>query len=150
MPKCQFLFSTVFGFRNPTQEIFSELDDSKAEVPIFMRRRRSPKESRRGATGWPDMAEARAHPWPRLGCVWAHQGPVDSASSPIYSPSQENPRYPSHIPRKVPTPPSTPNPSREGSEDLPGTLPEGEIIAGGLYITMPASRSEERRVGKEC
>ena len=35
MPQCQFLFSAVFGFRNLTKEIFSELDDSKAEVPIF-------------------------------------------------------------------------------------------------------------------
>ena len=35
MPKRQFLFSAVFGFRNPTQEIFSELDETKAELPIF-------------------------------------------------------------------------------------------------------------------
>ena len=26
-----------------------------------------------------------------------------------------------------------------GSEALPGTLPEGEVISGGLYIAMPAS-----------
>ena len=35
MPQCQFLFSAIFGFRNLTKEIFSELDDSKAKVPIF-------------------------------------------------------------------------------------------------------------------
>ena len=35
MPKCQFLFSAVFGFRKVTQEIFSELDVTKANVPIF-------------------------------------------------------------------------------------------------------------------
>ena len=35
MPKCQFLFSAVFGFRNPTQEIFSELDETKAHGLIF-------------------------------------------------------------------------------------------------------------------
>jgi hypothetical protein len=35
MPQCQFLFSAVFGFRNPTQEIFSELDETKAHGPIF-------------------------------------------------------------------------------------------------------------------
>ena len=29
MPKCQFLFSAVFGFRNPTQEIFSKTDGAK-------------------------------------------------------------------------------------------------------------------------
>src|SRR6266576_1500110 len=29
------LFSAVFGFRKVTQEIFSELDETKAETPIF-------------------------------------------------------------------------------------------------------------------
>ena len=27
MPKCQFLFSAIFGFRNPSNEIFSESDE---------------------------------------------------------------------------------------------------------------------------
>ena len=31
MPKCQFLFSAVFGFRNPSKEIFSELDEINAQ-----------------------------------------------------------------------------------------------------------------------
>ena len=35
MTKRQFLFSAVFGFRNPTQEIFSELDETKAQGLIF-------------------------------------------------------------------------------------------------------------------
>ena len=35
MPKRQFMFSAVFGFRNPTQEIFSELDETKAHGLIF-------------------------------------------------------------------------------------------------------------------
>ena len=35
MPQCQFLFSAVFGYRKVTQEIFSELDNSKIEVAIF-------------------------------------------------------------------------------------------------------------------
>ena len=29
--------------------------------------------------------------------------------------------------------------TREGSDALSGTLPEGEVISGGLYIAMPAS-----------
>jgi hypothetical protein len=36
MPKCQFLFSAVFGFRNPTQEIFSETDGTKTRSLIFV------------------------------------------------------------------------------------------------------------------
>ena len=35
MPQCEFLFSAVLGFRKVTKEIFSELDETKAEVPIF-------------------------------------------------------------------------------------------------------------------
>ena len=37
MPKCQLLFSAVFGFRNPSNEIFSELDEINAQGPIFAR-----------------------------------------------------------------------------------------------------------------
>ena len=37
MPKGQFLFSAVFGFRNPSKEIFSELDEINAQGPIFTR-----------------------------------------------------------------------------------------------------------------
>ena len=36
MQKCQFLFSAVFGFRNPTQEIFSETDGTKIRSLIFV------------------------------------------------------------------------------------------------------------------
>ena len=37
MPKCQLLFSTVFGFRNPSNEIYSELDEINAQGPILPR-----------------------------------------------------------------------------------------------------------------
>ena len=69
-------------------------------------------------------------------------GPLASAvlaRSRIYSPSRENPGHPSTIPRKVPSRPPSPTLVREGSEALPGTLPEREIITGGFYIAMPAS-----------
>jgi hypothetical protein len=37
MPQCQFLFSAVFVFQKKvTQEIFSELDEMKAKVPIYL------------------------------------------------------------------------------------------------------------------
>ena len=123
MPQCQFLFSAVLGFKKVTQEIFSELDETKAEVPIFTRRRRSPKGSRRGATR--GLGAASPRPAPRV-----RVGPLASADSV---------HIPRKVPRKVPTPAVNANPSREGSEALPGTLPEGEIITGGFYITMPAS-----------
>ena len=133
-------FLLFLCFRKVTQEIFSELDNSKTEVPIFtVPKQLTWRESKRGSRAATQALGAG----PGLAAPRGRVGPLasaDSASLPIYSPSRENPKYPSHIPRKVPPPPSTPNPSREGSEALPGTLPEGEIIAGGFYITMPASK----------
>jgi hypothetical protein len=37
MPKSQLLFSAVFGFRNPSNEIFSELDEINAQGTILPR-----------------------------------------------------------------------------------------------------------------
>ena len=54
MPKCQFLFSAVFGFRNPTQEIFSETDGTKTRSLIIVvttqKTERETKQSSRVAT----------------------------------------------------------------------------------------------------
>ena len=57
----------------------------------------------------------------------------------LIPPRCENPKYLSKYPRKVPETPPSSTLAREGSEALPGTLPERGIIIGGLYITMPAS-----------
>jgi hypothetical protein len=46
-------FLLFLCFRKVTQEIFSELDETKAKVPIFPDTRRSPKQRRREARGWP-------------------------------------------------------------------------------------------------
>ena len=64
MPQCQFLFSAVFGFRKVTQEIFSELDETKTEVPIFT----VPKTAvRRGV----EEGLQGGHTWPRRGLALA-------------------------------------------------------------------------------
>src|SRR3954471_3436657 len=89
-----FLFSSVFGSRKASKEIFSELDGTKAKVNISPRRTRSPEERRRGATGRPHP-QARAHPGPRLGPLDASQ----LASSPIRIPRCLNPKHPINIPR---------------------------------------------------
>ena len=78
-------------------------------------------------------------PLARPGGVWAPRGSPAAARSPTYSPRRENPKYPSHIPRKVPEAPPSSTLAREGPKPLPGTLPERGIITGGLYIAMPAS-----------
>jgi hypothetical protein len=60
-------------FRKATQKIFSELDETSLETPIFPDRWQGPNGSRRGARGWPHHrgrgpAPGRAHPW------WARRG----------------------------------------------------------------------------
>ena len=54
MPKGQLLFSAVFGFRNPSKEIFSELDEINAKhlrIPgSFQNTREPPERGHRGPT----------------------------------------------------------------------------------------------------
>ena len=92
MPQCQFLFSAVFGFRKVVLEIFSELDEPKAKVPILLSRTRSPEGSQSGVGEQPHHRAARP-PWPRHQVVWPPQGSTDTALPPIYSFPRENPKY---------------------------------------------------------
>src|SRR6266567_654039 len=61
------LFSVVYGFRKVTQEIFSELDGTKAETPIFPGTFQSTKELLQPdhEVDSPTLGAARV--WPRLG-----------------------------------------------------------------------------------
>jgi hypothetical protein len=56
-------------FRKATQEIFSELDETKAKVPIFPKAWWSPKQRWRGTRGQPRHAMVQATPWPRRAMV---------------------------------------------------------------------------------
>jgi hypothetical protein len=116
-------FLLFLCFRKATQEIFSELDETKAEPPIFPDTSQSPKMRRRGARTRPHHRAAWARPWP------CHQGvshpgpPPDTALPPIYSPRREKPK-----PRSIflktycKTPPSSTR-DRKGTEALLDTLP---------------------------
>ena len=86
MPQCQFLFSAVFGFRKATQEIFSELDETKAEVPIFPGAKTESKPETEEGQGLATPPLGAAPPWPRLAMVWAPRASTDIALPPIYSP----------------------------------------------------------------
>jgi hypothetical protein len=95
------LFLLFLCFRKATQEIFLELDETKAKVPIFPEVSRSPKQIRRGARGRPHPPMAWATPWPRRGLVWA-LGPLpDAALPPIYSLRWENPKASINFPRNI-------------------------------------------------
>ena len=125
--------------RKASLEIFSELDETTRGCLFFQNTPDGAKEQQRRATRRPHAPRARAPLLPRPGVVWAPRGSAAAALSPTYSSRCKNPRYPSHIPRKVPEAPPSSTLARGGSEALPGTLPERGIITRGLYITMPAS-----------
>jgi hypothetical protein len=125
-------FLLFLCFRKATQEIFSELDETKAEPPIFPDTSQSPKQRRRGARTWPHPRAA----WPSPGSL--HQGesppgpPPEAALPPIYSPRREKPKARSIFHETYYKPPPSLTRDREGPEALPGTLPERGIPAGGL------------------
>jgi hypothetical protein len=96
-----FCFLLFLCFRKVTQEIFSELDETKAKVPIYLTRRRSPKERWRGARGQPHDRVARAIPWPRNQVVWTPGPPPDIALPPINSLQRENPKETKTFPRNI-------------------------------------------------
>jgi hypothetical protein len=85
-------FLLFLCFWKVTQEIFSELDETKAKVPIYLTWRRSPKERRRGARGLHHHRVARATPWLRHQVVWTPGTPPDIALPPINYLRRENPK----------------------------------------------------------
>ena len=139
MPPCQFLFSAVLVSKILHRKYSRNWTGQKPEIIYLPCQHRRPRGSRRHARGRPHPPQARPRAGPRLGMVRAAWVPPGLASPPIYSTPRENPKYPSTIPRKVPTPPSSSTLVREGSKALPGTLPEREITPEAFFITMPAS-----------
>jgi hypothetical protein len=94
-------FLLFLCFRKATQEIFSELDKIKAEVPIFPEKRRIPKQRRRGASRQAHHSVPRPTPGPHHQVVWPPGPPPDAALPPIYSPLRENPKDPINFPENI-------------------------------------------------
>jgi hypothetical protein len=86
------LFSAVLCFREVTQEIFSELDETKAEPFIFTEASRRPKMRRSGARGQAHHRVVRPSPWPHHHMVRPGGPPPDATLSPIKSPRWEKPK----------------------------------------------------------
>jgi hypothetical protein len=63
-------FLLFLCFRKVTQEIFSELDETKPKVPIFPRHETESKEESEGGQGEPHLVVARVEPWARHPRVW--------------------------------------------------------------------------------
>src|SRR4051812_10024665 len=87
--------------RKVVQEIFSELNGTNCQYLIITKGTLCQKMTGGGSAGWPDPTPARPALGRRWGGVLAHPGSPYSASSPIYSPIQENPRETRNIPRKI-------------------------------------------------
>jgi hypothetical protein len=94
-------FLLFLCFRRATREIFSELDETKAESPIFPYTSQSPKMRRMGARGRPHHRAARPWPWPRHQGVRPPGPPPDAALLPIYSPRREKPKCPINFPQNL-------------------------------------------------
>jgi hypothetical protein len=94
-------FLLFLCFRKATQEIFSELDETKVEPPIFPDMRRSTKMRWRGARGQPHPRAARPSPGSRHLGVRPPGPPPDVALPPIYSPRWEKPKDPINFPRNI-------------------------------------------------
>jgi hypothetical protein len=120
-------FLLFLCFRKAIQEIFSELDETKAKVPIFPDMRRSPKQRRRGARsshtiGWRSQPLARATRW------WGHLAHLLPPPFHLYILlGEENPKTRSIFHETYCKPPRSSTRDREGLEALPGTLPERGI-----------------------
>jgi hypothetical protein len=128
------LFLLFLCFRKATQEIFSELDETKAKVPIFPDMRRSPKMRRRGTKGQAHHRMARPSPWPRHQVVWPPVPPSNTALPPIYSPRRENLKRPINFPQNLPQAAAVVN-ARSGGSRSSSRHPAGE----GNYRRRPSS-----------
>jgi hypothetical protein len=135
-------FLLFLYFKKVIQEIFSELDKTKAKVPILLTRRRSPKGRRRPARRRPHHRVARPYPWPRQALVWAPRPPSDIALPLINSLHREILRARASIHEKYCKPPPSSTRDWEDLEALLGTLPERGIITGGLLHRHACLRSD--------
>jgi hypothetical protein len=94
-------FLLFLCFRKVTHEIFSELDETNAEPPIFTEALQRPKMRWRGARGQPHHQGARPSPWPHPPVVRPPGPPPDDAPSPIKSPRREKPKGRIAFPRNI-------------------------------------------------
>jgi hypothetical protein len=125
-------FLLFLCFRKVTQEIFSELDKTKAEHPEIYRSFQKTEEEMEGATGRPHHRAAWPAPGPRPLVVRMPWSTSDAAPSPIKTPRREKSKDLITFLETHPDPAPSSTHDREGPEALPGTLPKRGITNGGL------------------
>jgi hypothetical protein len=136
-------FLLFLCFRKVTQEIFSELDETKASRPEFHRSFQRTEEGtewgHEGPTHQGGVAQALAAPL----CVRSPWSTSDDAPSPIKTPRREKPKDPITFLEHIAIRRRRRLEDREGLEALPGTLPERGIATGGLLHRHACLRRDE-------
>jgi hypothetical protein len=136
------LFLLFLCFRKATQEIFSELDETKAKIPIFPEASRSPKLRQRRTRGQAHHRVARPSPWLHHQVVWPPGPPSDAALPPIYSPRWENLRGPINFSWNI-LQATVITDARSGGFRSSSRHPAGEgITTGGLLHHHACLRSD--------
>jgi hypothetical protein len=125
-------FYLFLCFKKVTQEIFSELDETKAECLdikwSFQNTKEETEPSQGPVSPWGGAAQPLAAP--SMGeTPWSTS---DAAPLPIKTPRWEKPKSLINFPETHRDPPPSSTRDWEGPEVLPGTLPEREITTGGL------------------
>ena len=104
---------------------------------------RRPKNTRSGATRWPDTRAARPRPWPCRPVVWAPRAASLPALPPTNSLRDETPSTESHDTENLTETPPPPIPSRGILEISSGTLPERGFISRRTLHRHGRLRSDE-------
>jgi hypothetical protein len=125
-------FLLFFYSRFLLKKIFSEFDKIKAKVPIYLTRRRSPKERWRPSRSRTHLVVERPSRWPHHPMAWAPRAPTDLALLPINSHLGKTLKVRASIHEKYCKLPPSSTLVWEGPEALPGTLLKTGIITRGL------------------
>jgi hypothetical protein len=136
-------FLLFLCFRKVTQEIFSELDEIKAERPDIKRSFQNTEEETEPSQRVVSPPGARPRVWPRRPMVSPTWSTSDAAPSPIKTPQREKPKYLINFLETHRDPPPSSTRDREGPEALPSTLPEREIATRGLLHRHACLRRNE-------
>jgi hypothetical protein len=115
-------FLLFLCFRKVTQEIFSELDKTKAEHPDIKRSFQKTEEETEMSQRLASPPGAWPRPWPCRPMVRPPWSTSDTAPSPIKTSRWEKPKYPINFPETHRDLPSSSTRDREGPEALPGML----------------------------
>jgi hypothetical protein len=136
-------FLLFLCFRKVTQEIFSELDETKADHPEIYRSFQRTEEETEQSQGVVSPPGARPRAWPPRPMVSPTWSTSDAAPSPIKTPRREKPKGPINFPETHRDPPPSLTQDREGPEALPSTLSERGIVTGVLLHCHACLRRDE-------